>query len=115
MCYYFFRKTYRLPPPLDIKGAACVFPFSRETGYFLPFEEDFPEKALEGGGGVTNLPRYSEYRVCVVFSSSKASREIKKCGYIILGVPKKGERSIFVTLIFENIVYFDFIRENNVF
>ena len=27
----------------------------------------------------------------------------------ILGVPKKGERLIFVTLIFGNIAYFDFI------
>ena len=28
----------------------------------------------------------------------------------IPGVPKKAERSIFVTLIFENMAYFDFIR-----
>ena len=31
------------------------------------------------------------------------------------GCPKKTERSIFVTLIFENIAYFDFIRWNIVF
>ena len=29
---------------------------------------------------------------------------------IIPGVPRKAERSIFVTLIVENIAYFDFIR-----
>ena len=33
----------------------------------------------------------------------------------IPGVPQKAERSIFVTLIFENIAYFDFIRQKIVF
>ena len=29
---------------------------------------------------------------------------------VIPGVPQKAERSIFITLIFENVAYFDFIR-----
>ena len=50
-CSSKFLVPYNAPPPPRMhEGAACVFPFSRERGYFLALvSERFPEKARKRG------------------------------------------------------------------
>ena len=69
-----------------------------------------PRNRDNGASDVWALTAYGSFPKDQVVAFLQDSHNIQSAKAPIQGVPKKVERSIFVTLTIKNVAYFDFIR-----